>query len=653
MVDADAVKTADFWSILERRMLAEWLFVTSLMLGLTILLSVFSTQMGIDRIDNTFYDSVLSITHRPQPSQDIVIIAIDDDSIDSLGYWPWRRALHARLLNNLSQARVIGLDVLLNDRNPAYPDDDGQLAAAMQANGKVVLPTMITNDNPHIIAPLPALARASAGLGYINIHPDSDGVVRTLVLRKSLANGEVASHFLLAMLNVAGLPAGSAASDSPGRALLIPYYGGPNAYTVYPYAKVINGEIPSSQFRNKLVLVGAWGSGLGDAFHTPVSLNGRPMAGVEILANGLQSLIHSAWIRTPPPWLTALLACLPVLLACVAFRRLSPRLSFVAASSTIVVVFIGCMLLMAYAGVWIPITASLIGVAIAFPLWSWRSQEASLQHIDHELTTLEQERAALGEVTSISKPTLRDGSLSARVRQLHDAVAQLRIARSNREETLRFLSHDMRSPQSAILALAQLQKQPETALPQEEMLSRVESLANKTLHLVDGFVSLARAEAMQMRIEHIDLVELLAHACDELWASARKHHIDIVTHQLPAHAWSSGDTALWQRAFCNVMDNAVKYSPENSRIVCTISPGDSIWRVSIRDQGRGISAKQIAHLFEPFARFDESRHGNPAGLGLGLAFVRTVAERHGGRVLVHSTEGQGSEFILELPAVPL
>src|SRR5690606_25186453 len=119
-------------------------------------------------------------------------------------------------------------------------------------------------------------------------------------------------------------------------------------------------------------------------------------------------------------------------------------------------------------------TASIIGVALAYPVWSWRSQEASLQHIDQELLALHAQWRGMDGSATAQELTHSDGSLPSRVTQLHGAITQLRRAHQKRDETLRFLSHDMRSPQNSILALTQLQQRPATALPQAELLHRVD-----------------------------------------------------------------------------------------------------------------------------------------------------------------------------------
>ncbi|AEC21446.1 two-component sensor protein [Pusillimonas sp. T7-7] len=639
---------AGFWGSLEKRVRTEWLLVSFVLILLTLCMAVFGTPLGLTRLDHAFYDKMLAASTRATDNEDIVIIAIDDSSIDALGYWPWRRALHAELLGKLQQARVTGLDFLLSDPNPAYPQDDNVLAQAIARHGRVVLPQVI--DARHeIINPLEPLAQASASLGYINIYPDEDGVIRSLNLFQNLGPGQQARHFITAMLAVAGdqdkLPR---LQERPG-SLLIPYAGSPGHFTIYPYAQVLNGNVPPSTFDGKYVLVGSWGSGLGDAFPTPLTRQGEPMAGVEILANGLYSALHNNWIQQPPLWLSALLACLPVLLACVTLRRLSPRKSFLATLATLFLIFACSWLLLRYAQVWVPVTASIIGVALVYPVWSWRSQEAALQHIDRELHALHAERQGLNGESTKQSETVADGSLSTRVILLHSAIAQLRLAHQKRDETLRFLSHDMRAPQNSILALTQLQQNPTNALPEPELLRRVDMYANRTLGLVDGFIHLARAEAAALAPRRLDLVELIAQCCDEFWVQAQQKNIDIRFDEPTDPAWIVGDLALLGRVFGNLLDNAIKYSPAGTKAVCKVFHEPGAWVVTIQDHGRGISAAQQRALFTPFTRFQENMPQNPSGVGLGLAFVSTVIRRHGGALSVQSQESKGSTFRISLP----
>lgn len=640
---------SSFWSSLEKRVHAEWLIITLFSLPLTLLLGFYSEQTSIARLDHTFYDGVLRAAPAIDVGNDIVIVAIDDSSIEQLGHWPWRRERHAQLLEHLSEARQVGFDIVFSQPNADFPEDDTLLADAIARHGRVVLPGIIVKDpvgGLTLQKPLPALADAAAGLGYINVYPQSDGTVRSLTLRSELASGQVVEHFTLPMLAADAPNAGP-----PGEERLIPYAGPAGHFPFYPYAAVLRGEIPAEFFRDRLVLIGAWGSGLGDTFPTSMTYRGEAMSGVEILANGLRALEHQNWIRPVPAFSSALLACLPVLLACLVLQRFSPRLSFLATLAIIAGWAGVSALLLAAFGIWQPITASLIGVALAFPLWSWRSQEAALQHIDRELLDLQLATAWETAQPDDGAPVSYDRSLPTRVRLLHQAIARFRHAQNKREETLRFLSHDMRAPQNAILAMIEMQRREPDLRNEQELLARIERRATDTLELMDGFVQLERAEVVALGLHPIELNDLLQEACDACWELAHRRYIVLQTENRQDHAWVAGDRKLLGRVLRNLIDNAIKYSPNHTHVRCQVSRVGDRWNVSIEDQGRGIPSGQLERIFEPFTRVASDTPGNASGAGLGLAFARTTLLRHGGTITAHSQEGRGSTFVISLPAL--
>ena len=104
------------------------------------------------------------------------------------------------------------------------------------------------------------------------------------------------------------------------------------------------------------------------------------------------------------------------------------------------------------------------------------------------------------------------------------------------------------------------------------------------------------------------------------------------------------------RALANVLNNAIKYSPAQGTVQCSLYARGPNWVISIRDEGPGIDPAQQDRLFKPFSRLHDLTHPNISGVGLGLALVHTVVKRHGGSLEVESAEGQGAEFRLVLPA---
>ncbi len=232
-------------------------------------------------------------------------------------------------------------------------------------------------------------------------------------------------------------------------------------------------------------------------------------------------------------------------------------------------------------------------------------------------------------------------------------ISNIRAAERSRDETLRFLSHDMRAPQASILALLELQSEAGSALPQQEFFSRIEKAARKTLGLADNFVQLARAESQEYRLEEVDFQDLLLDATDEMWTLAKSREVRLETEFCREEMPVRVDRALMTRALINLISNAINYSPAATRIHCSIgrlagTPTPQI-TCSISDQGYGIAPADQARLFQRFQRITAPGQPRHDGIGLGLVFVKTVVERHGGHVTFDSQPGHGTTFRITLP----
>lgn len=228
-------------------------------------------------------------------------------------------------------------------------------------------------------------------------------------------------------------------------------------------------------------------------------------------------------------------------------------------------------------------------------------------------------------------------------------ITRMRRAQSQRDEALRFISHDIREPSASILTVIELARARPAMLPRELLLQRIERHAQTGLELADGFVNLARAEAQPFKAEVLDLNESLMQAIDNAWDEARRREVRIVLGAGPDEAPCAGDRGLLARALTNVLGNALKYSPAGAEIACGIADRGDRWAISVRDQGPGIAAEQQSQLFQPFHRLHRESHPGVHGVGLGLLLVRTVAQRHGGSVEIDSAENAGCTVILLLP----
>lgn len=630
----------------------EWRLVTLFLFVLTLVLSVYRSDIGLSRLDNTFYDFTLALGPPQTPPTDIALIAIDDGSIAKIGYWPWRRDIHAQLLERLEGARAIGLDMVFQEANPAYPTDDQTLAAAIAENGAVVLPQIYHPQTNRIAQPLAELRKQAAALGYINIYPDADGVVRKVKLRHTLPNGEELLHFAPTMLQVGqeGQALAPILDKESNSTRYIPYAGRPGHFNTYPYYSVLQGNYPPDYFKNKYILIGAWSSGLGDSFSTPMSkAEQSTMSGMEILANILQASEQGKWIDVPPDWLNALLSFIPVLLVCLLLLKQSPRLAFLTLTFALIGIFLLDWVAMHVFGLWIPPTASLLVTTLAYPLWHWRSQEAALRQVSQDLEKLQRDYPEIRAAMSSSRSEQQARSLPQRLSLLHKSIDLLRRAQTRREETLRFISHDMRAPQNSLLALSALQKEATDKMSSEQLLEHVDIYASQTLELVDNFINLARAEAMDMVLKPVNLADLLADSMDLAWAAAQRKKVQL-NYATTTEAWVMGNAPMLRRVLTNLIENAIKYGPENNDITASFTLSEKTVLLQISDHGWGISAEHLPHLFEPYHRAHADGNDTPSGSGLGLAFVKTVINRHDGDISVQSELGHGSIFSISLTA---
>ena len=230
-------------------------------------------------------------------------------------------------------------------------------------------------------------------------------------------------------------------------------------------------------------------------------------------------------------------------------------------------------------------------------------------------------------------------------------ISTIREAERSRDETLRFLSHDMRSPQASILALLELQNEESSALPLVELFSRIEKASRRTLGLADNFVQLARAESHEYRFEEIDFQDMLLDATDEMWTQANGKHIKLITDVSDGEFPVWVDRGLMTRALVNLVTNAINYSLPDTSIRCVLRLHSASNQIlcHIIDQGSGIPEADKPRLFQRFQRLSQVDRARHDGIGLGLVFVKTVVERHHGSINFSSVEKSGTTFTIALP----
>ena len=761
---------------------AEWGLLGILLLVLIAALGQWQTTVRLDRL---VQDATMRLQYRP-PHPDIVLVTIDEQSIEAIGRWPWRRALHAELLNQISRHRpaAIGLDILFTEEDKQYPLDDALLVQALRQHAPVVLPIAMQTigTREQALNPIPEMAAAASQLGHVHLNIDTDGITRSVFLREGMPE-RLWAAFGVAMLAAAGDPGGILRSrpalldprgetpDTPQwqreNHSIISFAGEPEHFPRLSYIDVLRGNIPAGALEGKLVLVGATAAGIGDVFATPAAGSQRLMPGIEVNANVLDGLLQQKNVTAASPLSNQFFNLSAVLAGLLGLLWLGP----LGALLLIALLMAGLVGATGMApltmGVQLQPGPGLVGLALMYPLWSWRRLNAAADYLGTELARLAQEPSPLPssrqtqdagdfldrridamELASTQLTELQN-FISASLQQLPDptlvldtrgeillantaaaryfgttssqdlralSVAQLlrdvlavgtgepvvtsallekqnaiqaeaedyqghtlllkcvpfqnaasvhtgwlltlvdltdsRETRSQRDQALRFISHDIRAPQASILTLMELHRTHPGMMSEDELIQRVERQARSALELAESFIYLTHAQAHQYTMEGVDLAILLDEAMDDAWALANERRLQLARLPGPDAAPCMADPVLIRRAIANVLNNAIKFAPTGSTVSCGIQARDTSWGLFVHDDGPGIDKDKQAQLFQPFQRLHGQSHPQIKGIGLGLTFVHTVLLRHGGQVLIDSDRGMGCTFTLVLPGAP-
>ncbi len=428
-----------------RAVLREWWWLLAFLCGLTTLTL---QQNWLDRLNSSFYDAAITL-HQRELDADILVVAIDERSLDEIGRWPWRRSVYARLIDQLTAAdvRAVGLDIILSEPDTEHPNDDALLGAAIQRNGHVVLPILAEPLNGRVTEtpPIAILNNQVAALGHIQSNLDADGVSRRVFLHCGMG---FPSHpqLALALLKTSGfntqryeLPASLKLNHTEtsgwycASSYLIPFAARPGKVRQISASALLKGEIPAQQLRGKLVLVGATAAGLGDAYPTPLSGDSYSMPGVEMHAQLIDSLRHDLSIipsDTITRWLVAILLVVALM---VAYLYLLPRYALALTVGLMVGVLLVSAGLIRWPGIWLPPAESLLILALCYPLWSWRKLEAGMQFLEEEVTALNQESekfsTLIPALASTHTPSQIVDPVAARIEQVRHASREVRVLR--------------------------------------------------------------------------------------------------------------------------------------------------------------------------------------------------------------------------------
>jgi two-component system sensor histidine kinase SenX3 len=213
------------------------------------------------------------------------------------------------------------------------------------------------------------------------------------------------------------------------------------------------------------------------------------------------------------------------------------------------------------------------------------------------------------------------------------------------------VSHELKTPVGGISLLAEaLESSADDPEAVRRFAKRMQKESARLAALVQDIIELSRLQGANVAQQGrpVDINTVVSEAVDRSQLPAETKNIQLVVGGR-AHAIVYGDQDLLVTALRNLIDNAIRYSPENTRVGIGVRAKDGLVAVSVTDQGEGLSPEDQERVFERFYRVDSARSRHTGGTGLGLSIVKHVISNHGGEVTLWSQPGQGSTFTIRLP----
>ena len=260
-------------------------------------------------------------------------------------------------------------------------------------------------------------------------------------------------------------------------------------------------------------------------------------------------------------------------------------------------------------------------------------------------------------VTPVTLPGPGDRQSDILLMTFND-LTPLRQVEEMRADFIANASHELRTPLAALLGFIETLQGPakNDSVAREKFLGIMQGQAARMARLIDDLLSLSRIElnAHLQPNTPVDLAPLVRQVADGLQTLARDRHVEIKVTTPQDALIVLGDRDEMIRALENLVENALKYGAAGKRVDITLTrahtrAGTPEARIAIRDFGPGIAPEHLPRLTERFYRVDVADSRAQGGTGLGLALVKHVLNRHGGRVTIESTLGQGATFTMHLP----
>ena len=388
--------------------------------SLLCLLSLSYYFQWLVKVDHQLYDQQIRWLDS-DPPEDIVVVAIDEQSLSEIGQWPWSRRYHGELIGLLEEggARLVAYDIVFSEQSLLDLSGDAALQKALQLDLAVILPIYVDQLQKGAqlveVMPHPMFAEFSE-LGHVNTELDSDGVVRSAYLYQGVGDAYW-KHFSLTAAEILGYvkPRLKSKGVSPNirsapfyrvaeQQVYIPFAGDTGTFQQVSFVDVIKGRVPTSVFNDKVVFVGATALTLGDALQTPTTVHGEQMPGVEINANIFDAIRKQHLIHPIDPLLGMFFSITLLLIILIVVPRVSAPVALLVTGFVCGLGLLGAYWVLVKYYIWIPSASAIFWAFLVYPLWSVIRLDQALRYFKKQFVILTEQLEESSDSGLIPEP---------------------------------------------------------------------------------------------------------------------------------------------------------------------------------------------------------------------------------------------------------
>ena len=585
--------------------------------------AVFLSQVNLDYLESYLYDLRVRLSGTGAVSGNIEIVLFDQKSVQGL-----KSDLNATILTELlkriaaENPRYIVLNIALEEL-PGTAPAKKELAtlAAQMPNVLVTTDELVLKGDESgfsLPAPYEKVKVVSAPKTSDSKIYAKDGVTRRMLISyqgKPLLHAQLAASYNPA---VADLQNVRGQFDFAGSTQAYVYFHPARTYPQNSALDVLT-EKDAHTLQDKIVIVGNdTGLRSQEYIQTPYSREITAMTTAEMHANMFDTMILNKAPQLPPRWLNVLITWLISVFTVHVVLLMSP-----AKGLLVLIGSIGGFSLLAYlsflAGqVWIGMAAPLLAIFLCYYFF-----------IPYRL--------------------IIENRRSWEYYQKNKLLSQVEELKTN---FISMMSHDLKTPIARIQGMTDmiLADSVQLSPQQREAVDTIKHSSDDLLKFINAILNYGKIESqgVQLNLQSKDINNLLQEVIRKHEFLAKVKRIQIVSELEPMFPVPV-DADLMKQVFSNLVENAIKYSPEDTRILVSSEETDTKVVVQVADQGPGIPADELQNIFMKFFRSKNAKSSPIKGSGLGLYLAKYFTELHKGRIFVESSHGNGSTFTVELP----